>query len=313
MKILLLILTLPTEQATLRMRVWRTLKSSGAAVLRDGVYLMPDKLIGKDTFDQIAGDVRASGGNAFVLFAEKPADIDVNTLFDRAENYADFINDLQKIRAALNPETAVNQLKPVRKLRKEFMKITAIDFFPTGSQAQAESALEELELFINRLISPDEPRTVKGNLTPLLSTEFQGKTWATRRRPWVDRLASAWLIRRFIDTDAHFLWLDNIQDCPPDAVGFDYDGAIFSHVDARVTFEVLLKRFGLENNALAQLGLLVHYLDIGGVQPPEAAGVESVLAGLRESITDDDKLLATVYSLFDGLLMTYQMGLENHE
>jgi len=76
---------------------------------------------------------------------------------------------------------------------------------------------------------------------------------------------------------------------------------------------VLLKRFGLENNALAQLGLLVHYLDIGGVQPPEAAGVESVLAGLRESITDDDKLLATVYSLFDGLLMTYQMGLENHE
>lgn len=313
MKMIILILTLSTEQATLRMRVWRTLKASGAAVLRDGVYLMPDNPIGKETFNQIAFDVRANGGTAFVLLAEEPKDVDFSSLFDRTENYVEFITALQRTRSALTKDTALTQLKKIRKLRNSLIKIVAIDFFPTGSQPQAESALAELELLAHRLISPDEPHATAGALGTLSVNEFKNKTWATRRRPWVDRLACAWLILRFIDIEARFVWLDDIAACPPDAVGFDFDGAMFTHVDAKVTFEVLLKRFELESHALTQVGLLVHYLDIGGVQPSEATGVESVLAGIREGITDDDKLLATACTLFDGLLMTYQMGLEHHE
>jgi len=103
-------------------------------------------------------------------------------------------------------------------------------------------------------------------------------------------LASAWLIKRFIDPQARILWLAQPADCPPDALGFDFHGAIFSHIGSRVTFEVLAASFGLqERAAVAQLGLLVVTTWMwGGVQPPEAAGIESVLNGMLESIQDDD-------------------------
>ncbi|MGN5148609.1 chromate resistance protein ChrB domain-containing protein [Aeromonas enteropelogenes] len=122
----------------------------------------------------------------------------------------------------------------------------------------------------------------------------------------MDRLASAWLIRRFIDPAARFLWLAAPAECPPDALGFDFDGATFSHLGSRVTFEVLAASFALEAPAIARLGQLVHFLDVGGAPPPEATGVESVLAGLRASIRDDDQLLTAANAVFDGLLATFQ-------
>lgn len=103
--------------------------------------------------------------------------------------------------------------------------------------------------------------------------------WATRRRPWVDRLASAWLIQRFIDPEARFLWLAAPEDCPATAVGFDYDGALFSHVGMRVTFEVLVRRFALEAAIPDALGRLIHFLDVGGLSTPEAAGWKAFLQG----------------------------------
>jgi hypothetical protein len=139
----------------------------------------------------------------------------------------------------------------------------------------------------------------------LVTANYQGRIWATRQRPWVDRLASAWLIQRFIDPQARIRWIAHPQDCPGDALGFDFDGATFTHIGSRVTFEVLLASFGLGQPALIRLGQLVHYLDVGGVQPPEAAGVESILAGLREAITDDDQLLGAAHAVFDGLLASF--------
>jgi hypothetical protein len=138
---------------------------------------------------------------------------------------------------------------------------------------------------------------------------YQGRVWATRRRPWVDRLASAWLIRRFIDPQARFVWLKSPVDCPKRALGFDFDGAAFTHVGARVTFETLLASFGLETPALLRLGVLVHGLDAGGVMPPEAAGVERVLAGMRDVIADDDQLLGAAAGVFEGLWVTFEKEL----
>ncbi|MEN9985221.1 MAG: hypothetical protein RI925_723, partial [Pseudomonadota bacterium] len=103
-------------------------------------------------------------------------------------------------------------------------------------------------------------------------------------------------------------WLASPADCPAEALGFDFDGATFTHVGSRVTFEVLTASFGLEPPALTRLGLLVHFLDVGGIQPPEAAGIESVLAGMRDSLTDDDQLLAAASSVFDGLLASFDKG-----
>nr|WP_261308221.1 MULTISPECIES: chromate resistance protein [Enterobacter cloacae complex] len=276
-------------------------------MLRDGVYLLPEAQQEHEIFYDISREIRDEGGAAFVFNAETPEEEEIRPLFDRSQQYMALLERLQVCKNDLDEETAVSQLKVVRKLRRELDRIVAIDFFPGEARAQAVFSLTELEAGINRFISPGEPHAVSGELTQLIPEDFHNRIWATRRRPWIDRLASAWLIRRFIDPDAQFLWLEDGNDCPAEAVGFDFDGATFSHIDNRVTFEVLMVRFGLTRDALNGLAMLVHYLDVGGIQPPEAAGVESVLAGLRESITDDDTLLTAACSLFDGLLTTFEM------
>lgn len=313
MKIHILVLTLSTEQATLRMRVWRSLKNAGAAVLRDGVYLLPDVEEGYAAFVQTSQEIRDEGGSAYVFTADSAEEDALRPLFDRSEQYGAFLQNLTACRNGLTSDTAASQLKPLRKLRREFDKLSAIDFFPSEAQRQARAALAECELHINWLISPDEPHARQGDLTRLCKEDFRRQVWATRKRPWVDRLASAWLIRRFIDDEARFLWLENANACPSDAIGFDFDGALFSHIDMRVTFEVLVTRFGLEQEALNAFGQLVHYLDVGGIQPAEAVGVESILAGLRQNITDDDELLSAACLVFDGLLNSCEKRCGNHE
>lgn len=303
-----LITSLPTENATVRMRAWRALKASGAAVLRDGVYLMPEREPCRDALNGIAADVREGGGTALVLRVEEPSDANFAGLFNRSEDYAALLAELAQTRDALSADTLQDTLKQSRKLRKTFGALAGIDFFPGAAQRQTDAALRELELACARTLAPDEPQPVEGAIARLALADYQGRTWATRQRPWVDRLASAWLIRRFIDPQARIRWIASPDDCPADALGFDFDRATFSHVGSRVTFEVLLASFGLEQAALTRVGALVHYLDVGGVQPPEAAGVESVLAGLRQAIAADDQLLAAAHPVFDGLLASFDNG-----
>ena len=302
----LLITSLPTENATVRMRVWRSLKASGAAVLRDGVYLMPERVPCRETLDAIAVEVRDSGGSALVLRVEEPVDGNFVSLFDRHEEFSALLADIVTARGEMSADTAQAILKQARKLRKTFANLSAIDFFPGEAQRQTETVLNELESSIVRTLSPDEPRSINGAISRLAITDYQGRIWATRSRPWVDRLACAWLIRRFIDGQAQILWLASANDCPAEALGFDFDRATFSHVDGRVSFEVMMASFDLEKPALKRLGALIHFLDVGGVQPPEAAGIESVLAGLRATILDDEQLLATASSVFDSLLVTFE-------
>ena len=300
--------SLPTENATLRQRSWRALKASGAAVLRDGVYLLPDQGEHKSTLESIAKDVLSGGGTALVLNTDEPTGEDFKRLFDRKDEYIALLEQVTKAGAALTDTTAHDVLKQVRKLRKGFAQLCDIDFFPDESQKQLNNALCDLEQACSYSLSPNEPRVISGSIATLHIKDYQGRLWATRARPWVDRLASAWLIRRFIDTSATISWLNKPEDCPQKALGFDFDGAIFSHVGSRVTFEVLAASFGLTSPAMVRLGLLVHYLDVGGVQPAEASGIESLLQGLRQTIEDDDQLLATASTVFDGLLFTFQQS-----
>jgi hypothetical protein len=303
-----LITSLPTENATARMRAWRSLKASGAAVLRDGVYLMPEREDCRITLDAVTADVRDADGTALVVRLEEPNDGNFVALFDRSADFANLLGDITIVRDGLSPDTANETLKQVRKLRKGFANLATIDFFPGEAQKQADEALRDLEQRAVWALSPDEPHPINDAIPRLSIQDYQGRVWATRRRPWVDRLASAWLIRRFIDTESKLLWLVSPADCPADALGFDFDGASFTHVGARVTFEVLLASFGLETPALQRFGALVHFLDVGGVQPLEAVGIESALAGLRDTVTDDDQLLALTSNIFDGLLASFEKG-----
>lgn len=306
MKMILLILSLPTENATIRMRIWRILKSSGSAVLRDGVYLMPDLNACRNILDSIAVDVIEVGGIAYVITIEEPENSRFIELFDRSEDYKNLCNDIEKNSNNLSAETANEVLKQCRKLRKAFVNLVAIDFYPTEIQQQTDSRLKELELSIVRVLSPDEPHAIERVVSSLSISDFQQKVWATRQRPKVDRLASAWLIKRFIDSQAQFLWLSSVNDISSFQIGFDFDGATFSHVGNRVTFEVLLESFNFQQPALKRIGQLVHYLDIGGTSVPEAVGIETVLSGLCEAMTNDDQLLENANILFDALLISYE-------
>lgn len=306
-----LVTTLPTENATVRQRAWRALKSSGAAVLRDGVYLMPGREACRHTLDAVATEVREGGGTAWVMRMEAPDGLDPVALFDRSSDHASLLAEVVQAHAALQVSNLADTTKLARKLRKAFGALVDIDFFPGEAQRQTQAALQRLELALARTLSPDEPHDANdgaGDIVPRNPADFVGRVWATRRRPWVDRLACAWLVRRFIDPQAQLLWLDNVADCPPGALGFDFDGATFSHTAGLVSFEVMVASFGLSPgplSPLARLGQLVHYLDAGGVQPPEATGVEAVLAGLRDSQLNDDALLASACHVFDGLLTTF--------
>jgi hypothetical protein len=302
MEFVSLFITLPTRQAAGRMRVWRALRALGCATLRDGVYLLPESDVHAAALLQIADDVKSVEGSADMFLLSARDEIQQGqlvALFDRGEDYARL---LKAISAADG-----GGAKTVRTLRREFAALSTIDFFPGEARRQAEEALVALES-----AATGEPSSVAGKIRRLASADYQGRTWATRKHLWVDRMASAWLIRRFIDRKASFLWLDDPKRCPKKALGFDFDGAVFTHVDGRVTFEVLAASFGLAGDpAIARIAAIVHCLDAGGVPVPEAPGVEAVLAGARAAAAAHHKQRAAPPRLFDNLYRNYTQEIPN--
>jgi hypothetical protein len=294
------------------MRVWRGLKALGTVVLRDGVYLLPNRPELVEALQAQFDEVTASGGNA-QLFAVNARDADQESefrqVFDRTTEYEKLmleingatkqIGDLQ--RAALSTRLS--------RLQRDYEAIVLQDFFPGAARDQTREALEDLARAANAVLSPDEPHAAAGRIQRVDPAKYRVRIWATRARPWADRLASAWLIRRFIDRRAKFLWLKSPKDCPKRAVGFDFDGAEFTHVQAKVTFEVLLASFGLDGDpALERIGALIHYLDVGGVPVPEAAGLEALLRGARAALGNDEALLAEAGRLLEYLYASYATG-----
>jgi hypothetical protein len=295
--------------STARVRLWRALKDLGAASLRDGVTVLPARPESRPAFDTLARDVEREGGTTWLLElpAQSPAvEAALAALFDRRADYEDLLQALTHLRAELPTLDEAAARRALRQLAKALADVERVDFFPGSAREQARGALAGVDSAVNRRFSPQEPSPGVGTVQRLDVAAFRGRLWATRRRLWVDRVASAWLIRRFVDPDARFLWLDAPADCPADALGFDFDGATFSHLGDRVTLEVLGASFGLDADpGLTRLGQLVHYLDAGGLPVPEAAGFEAVLAGLRETSADDDALLAAATPLLDALYRTY--------
>lgn len=297
MSFLALLVSLPAKSSSGRTRVWRALKSLGSATLRDGVYLMPESPQHATALMQVAAEAKSAGGTADIYLLdgrEEHQRQELVALFDRSADYAELIKSIRK--------ADTGNARILRNLRRAFSELSAIDFFPGEAQRQAEDALLALEAD-----ATGEPMNVSGKVRRLASADFQGRTWATRKHLWVDRMASAWLISRHIDMDARFVWLDDPKRCPRKALGFDFDGAAFTHVGGLVTFEVLAASFGLDSDpAIARIAAIVHFLDVGGVPVAEAAGIEAVLAGARASAPDDDALLAEASRLFDNLHTNYQ-------
>ena len=303
---LLFIASLPRQAAsTPRVRLWRNLKEMGAAILRDGVTLLPASDAHRTKLETIGDQILADGGTAWLL--ELPTQLpktegQMRSIFDRSVAYLELQAALSTLRAELPRLDEISARRRLRQVESNYGMISQIDFFPGEHQKRTRGVVEELNAQTNNRFSPQEPTAAKGEINRLDGRLYRGRLWATRQRLWIDRAASAWLIRRFIDTEARFAWLERPEDCPGDALGFDFGGATFTHIGDRVTFEVLLASFGLETDpGLIQLGRLVHYLDVGGTAVDEAAGFEAVLAGLRESTPDDDALLDAATPILDAL------------
>lgn len=275
-------------------------------MLRDGVYLIPAKADSRQGLARIAADVNVAGGQAYLLDVGE-TDTDFSPLFDRTSDYRRLAADIEACLSSAEGTAASDLARLTRKLHKGFTALAAIDFFPGEARRQIEARLDELDQRLRAKLEPGEPTAQAVPLLPQDPAAYQNRLWATRQRPWVDRLASAWLICRLIDPQARFLWLASPADCPPAAVGFDFDAAAFSHRGEYVSFETLMHSFGLAGDAaLKTLARVVHYLDVGGLPEPEAAGLETLLAGMRESLADDDALLAAALPIFDFLYAHYQ-------
>ena len=300
----LLITTLPTQPSAVRLRVWRSLKQLGCAALRDGAYLLPDAQAG--VFETLAAEVRSHGGSASVLSLsarDASQKQELLALFDRSAAYADWRSSAQLLRQDLPQLTEPEARKRWRTVADALAAVQRTDHLPGPAAAQAQQDMDTLRLAVQVRYSKGEPRSGPAlAATRLDARRYQGRRWATRARPGVDRLACAWLIRRFIDPAAQFVWLADPPQTPRGAVGFDFDGARFTHAGVLVSFEVIAASFGLAADpVLSRLGLAVRYLDAGGIPVPEAAGLAAVLAGLRAVHADDDALVAAAATVFDAL------------
>jgi hypothetical protein len=302
---LLVVMNLPGRNQTLRMRVWRGLKASGAPALRDGVYLLPNTPASRQVFEEFGGEVRSGGGSARLLAfdAESPTEHQsFVALFDRTAAYTDVKKRIDSIRWSASKLKEPEARRRLAALRRDVADVISTDFFPGDGRAQAQQTLATAEAALNARFSPDEPTAVHRRIVRRDRKDYQRRLWATRKGLWIDRVCSAWLIRRFIDPKATFVWLKSIKDCPKRAFGFDFDGATFTHVDSKVTFEVLLISFGLEHHVgLARLAEIVRYLDIGGLPVAEAAGFVAIMTGARASHTSDDEFMKAVFPVLDQL------------
>ena len=312
---LFFILTLQGQQAAVRMRVWRALKALGTAVLRDGVYVLPNRPEFVEPLKLQSQEVTDCGGSAQILEVEARdalQEMEFRQLFERAPEYEKLMVEIRAAKKSIGKVGPSTLSAGLARLWRDFEAVALLDFFPGAAREQTRDALESLAAAAQVVLSPDEPHATAGTIRRLDRNKYQGRIWATRARPWADRLASAWLIKRFIDSRARLLWLKSPRDCPKRAVGYDFDGAEFTHVGAKVTFEVLLASFGLDGDpALERLGALIHYLDAGGVTVPEASGVEALLRGAQHLIDNDDRLVDEAGKLFEFLYTHYRASVPN--
>lgn len=303
---LVLIASLSAAAPATRMRMLRTLEALGAAVLRDGVYLLPDSAGGREGLSHLAKYIVHNGATAQVLQATALDGAQAQALrglFDRSARYAELVKVIESLRIGFGVADPSALARVLAKQRRELEAIAALDFFPSEARARAERVLAEAEAQVRRLLFPQQLAATPAAAAaePLL-----GRVWATRAPLWADRLASAWLVRRFVDPEAVLRWLDKGEPCPPQAIGFAFDGARFANSATRITFEELLVHFGLDKNAaLAKIGAIVHFLEVRGAAVPEAAGVQTLLQGAVRRAATNDELLAEAEKTFDLLYEAY--------
>jgi hypothetical protein len=308
---LLLIHQLPAKPAYARVKVWRRLKGLGAVTVKNSVYALPANVETREDFAWLMREIAELGGEAFVCEAQLVdglSDAEVQAQFDAArdEDYAEICDAARALAALEKTERRAEFAVQVGRLRKQLDDIVAIDFFGAEGREPAQGLVSGLE---GSLQQEGEIVTDKQtNVAPVLKAgALKDRVWVTRQGVQIDRIASAWLIRRFIDEGARFKFVSGKGYAPqPDEVRFDMFEGEFTHRGDRCTFEVLVGEVpaaGAPDPALAAIGEIIHDIDLkdGKYGREEAAGIRNVIAGIAASHNDDEQRLARGGAVLDDL------------
>jgi hypothetical protein len=293
---LLLLFSLPTKRKTERVAVWRRLKKMGAVQMKTSTYLLPNEPAQYEQFQWLAQQIRDYGGESTLVRAQEIEGLtrdEVVSLFNTAREaeYADLKKALQNFisrRRKLDAESAAGELE---RLTKQFRELRQIDFFDSARG-------HEVAMLLRRAEGPRRAR----KLQLLEAKQYRGKTWLTRPRPEIDRVGSAWLISKFIDPKAKFVFAPSAQSVPG-AIPFDMLDAEFSHHGNNCTFETLAKRFALADKAVARIAEMIHDADLDDAkfQRVECVGIDRVLKGWAKQGLADEEILRHGFECFDAL------------
>ncbi len=315
---ILLIHQLPQKPTSLRVRAWRKLQTLGAISIKNSVYVLPFNEKTNEDFQWLKQEIESAGGEAAIFRAdavEGTTDKEIIASFrqQRNEDYAKLIAEFEGLSGAVREQRKSGSLSVAKlgqyetelgKLRQELERIVAADFFQASNQKKAQAAFEksrkELQTAKGQSAKPLENQN--GSVKPNLS-EYQNRRWVTRRDPHIDRLASGWLIKRFIDNRPRFQFVTE-GEAVENAITFDMVGANFTHQGEDCTFETLVRSFGLdEDSALRQIAEIVHDIDLkdNKFNSLEASGVNAVVRGLAAVKRDDNERLKQSLLVFDGL------------
>jgi hypothetical protein len=292
---LLLLFRLPATHKAERVAVWRKLKKCGAIQIQTSTYILPDDPTRYESFQWLAQQIRDLGGDATLARIQEIEGMSnerLIALFNRArdEEYdaiKKFLHGFLARGKKIEPETRAAELE---RLTRQFRAIREIDFFQSSRGQDVQMLLRRSE------------GTPKKMLPRLEAKNYRGRTWLTRPRPEIDRVGSAWLIRRFIDRRAKFVFAATVPS-NREIIPFDMLDVEFSHHGDCCTFETLIRRFGIEDKAVRKIGEMIHDADLEDekFQRSECIGIDRVLKGWAKSGMSDDQILLRGFDCFDGL------------
>lgn len=317
-KWLLFFYTVPSKPVSLRMKIWRRLVKAGAVQMKGAVYILPANDDHYELCQWLVAEIATMKGDAaFVRVArvETISDAEVVALFNQQRNqdyeptrkgvaeFAQRLNNVEIGGQGLNPRELGEQFA---RLRKEFQELREIDFFSSTAGNQLAAELARLGANLDQLAQLGRGKDGQATMVAARAVaDYQGRTWTTRSKPFVDRMASAWLIRRFVDPQARFAFLAEGDSPAPAAetVFYDLPGAEFTHVGELCTFEVLAKAFNLKSKAIRQIAAIVHDLDCKDekYRVAEGKGLEEILLGIRKTASDDQGALELGMQVFEML------------
>jgi hypothetical protein len=315
---LLFVHRLPSTPSNLRVRTWRRLQQLGAIPVKQAVYVLPDTANAREDFEWLKTEIKGAGGDASVFAADSVDAWSDDALVEefrraRQDAYTTLAREIERVQKRLvatrrprgTRAPAVRRLVDV--FRERLSAIERIDFFGSAGRDRVRTLLQQLDDKASGSLRPAEPSHTVASAD---AQHYADRLWVTRPRPGVDRMASAWLIKRFVDPQARFGFAADRESVPQTAIPFDMFGVEFSHQGEGCTFETLCTVFAIHEPAVARIASVVHDLDLkdGRFGAQDAPTVGTVIEGLQLSLSEDGALLAQGMALFESLYRAFELS-----